>query len=70
MDELAGHAVNHLLIHSLEQQLAERDESWRVRCEAAFEAGLRRGRAGWPIGFCIGAALGILAGGVLAWVIA
>lgn len=65
MDELAGSAVNHLLIHSLEQQLADRDASWRTRCEAAFEQGMRRGRAAWPLAFILGAFVGAGAGALI-----
>lgn len=62
---LADRAVNRLLVRSLEEQIEERDRTWRVRCDAAFAAGERHGRAAWPVALLIGCAMGAAAVGLL-----
>lgn len=57
----AERAVNRLLVHSLEQRIAESDANWRTRCESAFLAGVHRGRAGVPLALVVGALIGALA---------
>ncbi len=63
---LADRAINRLLVRSLEEQLAASDATWRTRCAAAFEAGVKRGRAGASLGFIVGALVGALAAAAIA----
>lgn len=62
---LADRAVNRLLVQSLEQRIAESDANWRTRCEAAYVAGLHRGRAGVPLALVVGGLIGAVSVGVI-----
>lgn len=55
---LAELALNRAIMKSLREQLTDAQAIVNRRAAEAYADGLHRGRAAWPIGLLIGAAIG------------